>query len=186
MNRSGSRATSQIARGRSLGRGPVRGPGRRIIPAPRVPSVRWPVLSVQLARAQPRRMPLAMRSHRFDSERRLHPEPRAHQALSSVPASSASSSCCPGGSDAPDRALPQARPRNRYPIAARRPDSSPRRSRYVVLPTSVGHGEHEDRAQRGQGTGCGRRRQAGFRSAGLVKPGPVAVPGAALSAHRGH
>ena len=44
-----------------LGRGPVRGPGRRIIPAPRVPSVRSPVLSVQLARAQPRRVPLVMR-----------------------------------------------------------------------------------------------------------------------------
>ena len=33
------------------GRGPVRGPGRRIIPAPRVPPVPLPVLSVQVARA---------------------------------------------------------------------------------------------------------------------------------------
>ena len=34
---------------RDLWRGPVRGPGHRIIPAPRVPSMQWPVLSVQLA-----------------------------------------------------------------------------------------------------------------------------------------
>ena len=30
-------------------RGPVRGPGHRIISAPRVPSLQWPVSSVQLA-----------------------------------------------------------------------------------------------------------------------------------------
>jgi hypothetical protein len=35
---------------RGLGRGPVRGPGHQIIPAPRVPSARLPVPSVQLAR----------------------------------------------------------------------------------------------------------------------------------------
>ena len=48
-------------RGEVLGRGPLRGPGRRIIPAPRVPSVRLPVLSVQLARAQFGSRPLVMR-----------------------------------------------------------------------------------------------------------------------------
>ena len=53
--------SSRMPGTQGLGRGPVRGPGRRIIPAPRVPSVRSPVLSVQLARAQPRRVPLVMR-----------------------------------------------------------------------------------------------------------------------------
>jgi hypothetical protein len=53
-----------------FGRGPVRGPGRRIIPAPRVPSVRLAALSVQLVRAQPGRVPLVMRRWPA-SERRL-------------------------------------------------------------------------------------------------------------------
>ncbi len=53
--------SSRMPGTRRLGRGPVRGPGRRIIPAPRVPSVRWPVLSVQLAHAQPPRVPLVTR-----------------------------------------------------------------------------------------------------------------------------
>jgi len=43
------------------GRGPVRGPGRRIVPALRVPSVRLPVLSVQLARARTGIVPLIIR-----------------------------------------------------------------------------------------------------------------------------
>ena len=51
----------RMAELQAVGRGPVRGPGRRIIPAPRVPSVRSPVLSVQLAHAQPQRVPLVMR-----------------------------------------------------------------------------------------------------------------------------
>ena len=42
-------------------RGPVRGPGRRILPAPRVPSMRWAVQSLQLAGLQLRSMPLVMR-----------------------------------------------------------------------------------------------------------------------------
>jgi len=53
--------SSRMRGKQGLGRGPVRGPGRRIIPAPRVASVRWPVLSVQPAHVQPRRVPLVMR-----------------------------------------------------------------------------------------------------------------------------
>ena len=42
-------------------RGPVRGPGRRMLPAPRVPSMRWPVQSLQLAGLRLGSMPLVMR-----------------------------------------------------------------------------------------------------------------------------
>ena len=51
----------QDAGARGPGRGPVRGPGCRIIPAPRVPPVPLPVLSVQLARARLGIVPLVMR-----------------------------------------------------------------------------------------------------------------------------
>ena len=44
-----------------LGRGTVRGTGRRIIPARRAPSMQWPMLLVQLAHAEPGSMPLVMR-----------------------------------------------------------------------------------------------------------------------------
>jgi len=48
-------------------RGPVRGPGRRILPAPRVPSMRWAVQSLQLAGLQLRSMPLVMRRGRLST-----------------------------------------------------------------------------------------------------------------------
>jgi hypothetical protein len=56
--RSGVTYGSKMAGGRGLSRGPVRGPGRRIIPASRV---RLSVLSVQPARTQAGRGPLVMR-----------------------------------------------------------------------------------------------------------------------------
>ena len=43
--------SNMTTRHEGLGRGPVRGPARGIIPAQRVPSARFPVSSVQLARS---------------------------------------------------------------------------------------------------------------------------------------
>ena len=68
MSSATSTHSSRMPGTQGLGRGPVRGPGRRIIPAPRVPSARWPVLSVQLAHAQPPRVPLVMRRPLDDDE----------------------------------------------------------------------------------------------------------------------
>jgi hypothetical protein len=85
--------SSRMPGTQGLGRGPVRGPGRRIVPAPRVPSVRSPVLSVQLARAQPRRVPLVMRRWPVSTGR------TAHRGVASRRWVMSHTTCVPGLSD---------------------------------------------------------------------------------------